>query len=189
MDYVYRTWIRSSIFKIHHWSVFMTSIRTNNDVGGMAQPPKHQCCHQGIGSLLPSSSCSASGSDKHHSADEDGIWREDAEVPKEEDITGGRSCLQALEQLLWKIDHCEWTVKGLCFYLWTTSFEHVIRSDIVISTAVPPFVKCASCNVKMSLTYKVCLLLSLHLKYLVLFYWVFLIKIAITVFVIRCAYV
>eukprot|EP00105_Crassostrea_gigas_P033585 XP_011457017.1 PREDICTED: uncharacterized protein LOC105349049 [Crassostrea gigas] len=34
MDYVYRTWIRSSIFKIHHWSVFMTSIRTNNDVGG-----------------------------------------------------------------------------------------------------------------------------------------------------------
>nr|XP_034315216.1 uncharacterized protein LOC117685079 [Crassostrea gigas] len=34
MDYVYRTWIRASIFKIHHWSVFMTSIRTNNDVGG-----------------------------------------------------------------------------------------------------------------------------------------------------------
>uniref|UniRef100_A0A8W8JNC3 Uncharacterized protein n=1 Tax=Magallana gigas TaxID=29159 RepID=A0A8W8JNC3_MAGGI len=33
MDYVYRTWIRSSIFKIHHWSVFMTSIQTNNDVG------------------------------------------------------------------------------------------------------------------------------------------------------------
>ncbi len=105
---------------------------------GMAHPPEHQCCHQGIGSLLPSSSCSASGSDQHHSADEDGIWREDAEVPKEEDITGGRSCLQAVEQLLWKIDHCEWTVKGLCFYLWTTSFEHVIRSDIVISTAVPP---------------------------------------------------
>nr|XP_034325179.1 uncharacterized protein LOC105349049 [Crassostrea gigas] len=73
MDYVYRTWIRSSIFKIHHWSVFMTSIRTNNDEGGMAQPPKHQCCHQGISSLLPSSSCSASGSDQHHSADEDGI--------------------------------------------------------------------------------------------------------------------
>ncbi|XP_052693734.1 uncharacterized protein LOC128172000 [Crassostrea angulata] len=34
IDYVYRTWIRSSVFKIHHWSVFMTSILTNNDVEG-----------------------------------------------------------------------------------------------------------------------------------------------------------
>ncbi|XP_065935337.1 uncharacterized protein [Magallana gigas] len=34
VDYVYRTWIRSSVFKIHHWSVFMTSIWTNNDVEG-----------------------------------------------------------------------------------------------------------------------------------------------------------
>lgn len=34
MDYLYRTWIHSSIFKIHHWSVFMTYIRTNNDVKG-----------------------------------------------------------------------------------------------------------------------------------------------------------
>ncbi|XP_062570593.1 uncharacterized protein LOC134264364 [Saccostrea cucullata] len=34
MDYVYRTWIRSPIYEIHHWSVFMTAIRTNNDVEG-----------------------------------------------------------------------------------------------------------------------------------------------------------
>uniref|UniRef100_A0A8W8JDP0 MULE transposase domain-containing protein n=1 Tax=Magallana gigas TaxID=29159 RepID=A0A8W8JDP0_MAGGI len=34
MDFVYRTWIRSSVFKIDHWSVFMTSIRMNNDVEG-----------------------------------------------------------------------------------------------------------------------------------------------------------
>ena len=34
MDYVYRTWIRSPVFEIHHWSVFMTAIRTNNDVEG-----------------------------------------------------------------------------------------------------------------------------------------------------------
>lgn len=73
----------------------------------MAQPPKHQCCHQGIGSLLPSHSCSVSGSDQHHSADEDGIGREDPEVPKEEDITGGRSGVQAVEQLLRKINNCE----------------------------------------------------------------------------------
>ena len=34
MDYVYNTWIRSSVFAISHWSVFMTAIRTNNDVEG-----------------------------------------------------------------------------------------------------------------------------------------------------------
>ena len=32
MDSVYRAWIRSPVFEIHHWSVFMTAIRTNNDV-------------------------------------------------------------------------------------------------------------------------------------------------------------
>ena len=34
MDYVYRTWIRSPVFEIHHWSVFMSAIRTNNDLEG-----------------------------------------------------------------------------------------------------------------------------------------------------------
>ena len=32
MDYVYSTWINNSIFKIHQWSVFMSPVRTNNDV-------------------------------------------------------------------------------------------------------------------------------------------------------------
>lgn len=34
MNYVYSTWIDSTIFQIHHWSVFMSAIRTNNDVEG-----------------------------------------------------------------------------------------------------------------------------------------------------------
>ncbi|XP_062586242.1 uncharacterized protein LOC134247857 [Saccostrea cucullata] len=34
MDYVYRTWITSTVFKIDSWSIFMTAIRTNNDVEG-----------------------------------------------------------------------------------------------------------------------------------------------------------
>ena len=34
MDYVYSTWIHSSIFKVHQWSVFMSPVRTNNDVEG-----------------------------------------------------------------------------------------------------------------------------------------------------------
>ena len=34
MDYVYNTWINSSIFKIDYWCIFMTAIRTNNDVEG-----------------------------------------------------------------------------------------------------------------------------------------------------------
>ena len=34
MDYVYNTWIDSSVFKVEFWSIFMTSIRTNNDVEG-----------------------------------------------------------------------------------------------------------------------------------------------------------
>ncbi|CAC5387029.1 unnamed protein product [Mytilus coruscus] len=32
MNNVYSTWINSSIFEIHHWCVFMSAIRTNNDV-------------------------------------------------------------------------------------------------------------------------------------------------------------
>ncbi|XP_062614650.1 uncharacterized protein LOC134276409 [Saccostrea cucullata] len=34
MDYVYHTWIRSAVFPIDNWTVFMTSVRTNNDVEG-----------------------------------------------------------------------------------------------------------------------------------------------------------
>ena len=34
MDYVYNTWINNSVFKVEFWSIFMTSIRTNNDVEG-----------------------------------------------------------------------------------------------------------------------------------------------------------
>ena len=34
MDYVYRTWIHSPVFEIHHWSVFLTAIRANNNVEG-----------------------------------------------------------------------------------------------------------------------------------------------------------
>ena len=34
MDYVSGTWIRGPVFEIHYWSVFMTAIRTNNDVEG-----------------------------------------------------------------------------------------------------------------------------------------------------------
>lgn len=34
LHYVYRTWINNNIFNIEYWSVFMTSIRTNNDVEG-----------------------------------------------------------------------------------------------------------------------------------------------------------
>uniref|UniRef100_K1PKA1 Uncharacterized protein n=1 Tax=Magallana gigas TaxID=29159 RepID=K1PKA1_MAGGI len=40
--------------------------------GRVAQPPEHQCCHQGIGFLLPSS-CLAQGGNQHHSSDEDGV--------------------------------------------------------------------------------------------------------------------
>lgn len=90
--------------------------------GGVAQPPEHQCCHQGIGSFLPSSARLAQGSNQHHSSDENGVWRQDTEVPKEEDLTGGRSCVSALEWLLREINKCEWTVERMCFRLWTTSF-------------------------------------------------------------------
>ena len=34
MDYVSGTWIRSPVFEIHYWSVFMTAIRTNKYVEG-----------------------------------------------------------------------------------------------------------------------------------------------------------
>ena len=34
MDYVYRIWIRSSIFEIHHLSDFITAIETSNDMEG-----------------------------------------------------------------------------------------------------------------------------------------------------------
>ena len=34
MDYVYNTWIRNNVYPIRNWSIFMCSIRTNNDVEG-----------------------------------------------------------------------------------------------------------------------------------------------------------
>ena len=34
LNYVYRTWINNNVFNVEYWSVFMTSIRTNNDVEG-----------------------------------------------------------------------------------------------------------------------------------------------------------
>jgi hypothetical protein len=34
MDYVYITWIRNNVYPIRNWSIFMLSIRTNNDVEG-----------------------------------------------------------------------------------------------------------------------------------------------------------
>ena len=34
MDYVYNTWIRNNVYPIRNWSIFMCSMRTNNDVEG-----------------------------------------------------------------------------------------------------------------------------------------------------------
>ena len=34
LNYVYRTWINNNVFSVEYWYVFMTSIRTNNDVEG-----------------------------------------------------------------------------------------------------------------------------------------------------------
>jgi len=34
LNYAYRTWINNIVFSVEYWSVFMTSIRTNNDVEG-----------------------------------------------------------------------------------------------------------------------------------------------------------
>ena len=34
LDYIYRTWIRNSVFPIQFWSAYKTSVRTNNDVEG-----------------------------------------------------------------------------------------------------------------------------------------------------------
>jgi heat shock protein HspQ len=34
MDYKYNLWINSTIFQIHHWSVFMSPVRANNVVEG-----------------------------------------------------------------------------------------------------------------------------------------------------------
>ena len=33
MDYIYRTWIRNTVFPIDHWSVFVTAICTNIVIG------------------------------------------------------------------------------------------------------------------------------------------------------------
>jgi hypothetical protein len=41
MDYAYSTWISNSIFKVHQWSMFISSVRTNNDVEGN---PTHNNC-------------------------------------------------------------------------------------------------------------------------------------------------
>jgi len=34
LDYIYRQWIRNSVFPVQFWSVYKTSVRTNNDVEG-----------------------------------------------------------------------------------------------------------------------------------------------------------
>ena len=34
LDYIYCTWIRNPVFPIQFWSVYKTSVRTNNDVEG-----------------------------------------------------------------------------------------------------------------------------------------------------------
>ena len=34
MDYVYKTWIRNNVYPIRNWSIFMCSIRKNNNMEG-----------------------------------------------------------------------------------------------------------------------------------------------------------
>ncbi|XP_052063996.1 uncharacterized protein LOC127704147 [Mytilus californianus] len=48
MNYVYSTWIDSTIFQINHWSVFMSAIRTNNDVEGW-----HNCFNTNVATRGP----------------------------------------------------------------------------------------------------------------------------------------
>ncbi|CAC5417309.1 unnamed protein product [Mytilus coruscus] len=47
MDYIYKTWIRNSVFDIDYWCVFMSSIRTNNDVEGWHNSVNTRVCTRG----------------------------------------------------------------------------------------------------------------------------------------------
>ncbi|XP_041362011.1 uncharacterized protein LOC121377981 [Gigantopelta aegis] len=49
MDYVDRTWMRSSVWSVNAWSVFNQSVRTNNDVEGW----HHRLNHRALGTAPP----------------------------------------------------------------------------------------------------------------------------------------
>ncbi|XP_041364299.1 uncharacterized protein LOC121379714 [Gigantopelta aegis] len=49
MDYVDRTWMRSSVWSVNAWSVFNQSVRTNNDVEGW----HHRLNHCALGTAPP----------------------------------------------------------------------------------------------------------------------------------------
>ncbi|XP_041375153.1 uncharacterized protein LOC121388019 [Gigantopelta aegis] len=49
MDYVDRTWMRSSVWSVSAWSVFNQSVRTNNDVEGW----HHRLNHRALGTAPP----------------------------------------------------------------------------------------------------------------------------------------
>ncbi|CAC5397976.1 unnamed protein product [Mytilus coruscus] len=47
MDYIYKTWIRNSVFDIDYWCVFMSSICTNNNVEGWHNSVNTRVCTRG----------------------------------------------------------------------------------------------------------------------------------------------
>ncbi|XP_041372005.1 uncharacterized protein LOC121385401 [Gigantopelta aegis] len=49
LDYVDRTWMRSSVWSVDAWSVFNQSVRTNNDVEGW----HHRLNHRALGTAPP----------------------------------------------------------------------------------------------------------------------------------------
>ena len=85
MDCIWRQWIRNPVFPIPNWSVFMLSVRTNNDLEGWHNRLNARVCRTGRVPFYSAPHRAVPGGDSYPFGCPSSVWGEVGKDQQEED--------------------------------------------------------------------------------------------------------